>query len=126
MRKVINSEKAPAPIGPYNHSVQFGNMLFISGQIPFDQATNTLVSGNIQEETKQVMKNLKFILDEAGFDFSHAVKATIFIKNMDDFQLINEVYGEYFEKENAPARECVQVAKLPRNVNVEISMICCK
>ena len=123
MKKIINSAKAPAPIGPYNHSVMVGDMLFISGQIPFNQATETLVTTGIQDETKQVMQNLAYIIEEAGLTFEHVVKATIFIADMDNFSLINEVYATYFTAETAPARECVQVAKLPRNVNIEISMI---
>lgn len=123
MKKIINSSKAPAPIGPYNHSVRVGDLLFISGQIPFNQATETLVTSGIQDETKQVMQNLAYIIEEAGFTFENAVKATIFIRNMDDFNLINEIYAGYFSAETAPARECVQVSKLPRNVNIEISMI---
>jgi|SRR5690606_4113088 len=123
MKKIINSPKAPAPIGPYNHSVQVGDLLFISGQIPFDQSTGTLITSGIQDETKQVMENLRFIIEEAGYTFEQVVKATIFIRNMDNFGLINEVYGSYFKADNAPARECVQVERLPRDVNVEISMI---
>lgn len=123
MKKIINSAKAPAPIGPYNHSVMVGDMLFISGQIPFNQATETLVTTGIQDETKQVMQNLSYIIEEAGLTFENAVKVTIFITNMDNFSLINEVYATYFTTATAPARECVQVAKLPRNVNIEISMI---
>lgn len=123
MKKIINSSKAPAPIGPYNHSVQVGDLLFISGQIPFNQATETLITSGIQDETKQVMENLRFIIEEAGYSFDKAVKATIFIRDMNNFGLINEVYGSYFTSETAPARECVQVERLPRDVNVEISMI---
>lgn len=123
MKKIINSPKAPAPIGPYNHAVMAGGFLFISGQIPFNQETETLITTGIEDETKQVMENLKHIINEAGLTFEHVVKASIFIKNMDHFGLINDIYGSYFNTESAPARECVQVEKLPRNVNVEISMI---
>lgn len=123
MKKIINSAKAPAPIGPYNHSVMVGDLLFISGQIPFNQETETLITSGIQDETKQVMQNLKYIIEEAGLTFEHVVKATIFIRDMENFGLINEIYGNYFNTETAPARECVQVEKLPRNVNIEISMI---
>ncbi|MBW3517967.1 Rid family detoxifying hydrolase [Flavobacterium sp. NKUCC04_CG] len=126
MKKIINSENAPSPIGPYNHAVSIGDFLFISGQIPFNQATQELISSSIEAETKQVMENLKAILTEAKMTFENAVKATIFIRNMDDFSRINEVYGSYFNTATAPARECVQVEKLPRNVNIEISMICSK
>lgn len=123
MKKIINSDKAPAPIGPYNHSNQVGNMLFVSGQIPYNQAEEKLITSGIQDETRQVMENLKFILDEAGFTFEEVVKATVFIRNMDDFGLINEIYAGYFNADTAPARECVQVERLPRNVNIEISVI---
>ncbi len=123
MKKIINSAKAPAPIGPYNHSIMVGDLLFISGQIPFNQETETLITSGIQDETKQVMQNLKYIIEEAGLTFEHVVKATIFIRDMENFGLINEIYGSYFNTETAPARECVQVEKLPRNVNIEISMI---
>jgi len=123
MKKIINSDKAPASIGPYNHSVAVGDLLFVSGQIPFNQATESLVTSGIQDETKQVMENLKFILTEAGFTFEEVVKATIFIRDMNNFSLINEIYGSYFNMETAPARECVQVERLPRDVNVEISVI---
>ena len=123
MKKIINSAKAPAPIRPYNHSVMVGDLLFISGQIPFNQETETLITSGIQDETKQVMQNLKYIIEEASLTFEHVVKATIFIRDMENFGLINEIYGSYFNTETAPARECVQVEKLPRNVNIEISMI---
>ena len=101
-------------------------MLFVSGQIPFNQEEERLVNTGIKDETRQVMENLKAILDEAGFTFEQVVKATIFIANMDDFQSINEIYATYFNADTAPARECVQVARLPRNVNIEISVICHK
>src|SRR5690606_7472843 len=123
MKKFINSSKAPAPIGPYNNSVMVGALSFMSGQIPSNQQIVTLVTTGIQDETKQVMEKLEYIIEEAGLTFEHVVKATIFIRNMDDFALINEIYGSYFSPETAPARECVQVEKLPRNVNIEISMI---
>lgn len=126
MKKIINSDSAPAPIGPYNHSVMVGDLLFISGQIPFNQANNTLVTSGIEHETKQVMANLEAILKEAGMTFENAVKSTIFLNDMDNFSIVNEIYEQYFNKETAPARECVQVAKLPRNVNIEISMIASK
>lgn len=126
MKKIINSDKAPAPIGPYNHSVLTGNLLFISGQIPFNQATETLVTTGIADEAKQVMANLEAILTEAEMTFDNVVKATIFLTDMDNFSIVNEIYGSHFNTDNAPARECVQVVKLPRNVNVEISMIASK
>ncbi|MEH0155023.1 RidA family protein [Limibacter armeniacum] len=122
MKKIITSDKAPAPIGPYNQAILAGNTLYVSGQIPFDAASGNLINGSIEEETHQVMKNLRFILEEAGMDFSSVVKCSIFIKNMDDFGKINEAYGSYFG-DDAPARETVEVARLPKDVNVEISCI---
>lgn len=121
-KHIINSSKAPAPIGPYNHAVRTGNLLFISGQIPFDSAKNELITSGIQDETRMVMQNLEFILTEAGANFSNVVKATIFLTDMGQFAQVNEIYGAHFG-DNAPARECVQVAALPRGVNVEISVI---
>ncbi|HLU16960.1 MAG TPA: Rid family detoxifying hydrolase [Edaphocola sp.] len=121
-KEIINAAAAPAPIGPYNHAVKFGNLLFVSGQIPFNQAKNELVTSGIQDETRQCLENVKAILETAGYDFKDVLKATIFITDMGQFAQINEVYATYFT-ENAPARECVQVAALPRGVNVEISVI---
>ncbi len=121
-KKIIRTNNAPAPLGPYNQAVQFGNMLFISGQIALDPQTGNLLRENIQVETKQVMENLKAILGEAGMDFSDVVKTTIFLMDMGQFAQVNEVYESYFS-ENAPARETVQVSGLPKGVNVEISMI---
>lgn len=121
-KKIVNTNNAPAPIGPYNQAIQFGNMLFVSGQIPLDAATGNLVQGDIKTETHKVMENLAAILKEAGMDFSNVLKSTIFLMDMGQFAQVNEVYGSYF-KENAPARETVQVAGLPRGVNVEISVI---
>lgn len=122
MKKVINTLKAPEPIGPYNQAILSGNTLYISGQIALNVESGKLVLDTIQMETKQVMENLKAILEAADMTFSNVVKSTIFISNMDDFVQINDVYGGYFS-EDAPARETVQVAKLPKGVNVEISMI---
>lgn len=121
-KKIINTTNAPAPIGPYNQAVQFGNLLFVSGQIPLDAATGNLVQDDIQAETRKVMENLAAILKEAGMDFSNVIKSTIFLMDMGKFAQVNEIYGSYFT-ENAPARETVQVAGLPRGVNVEISVI---
>ncbi|MBS1687406.1 MAG: RidA family protein [Bacteroidetes bacterium] len=121
-KKIINTTNAPAPIGPYNQAVQFGSLLFVSGQIPLDAATGNLVQDDIQAETRKVMENLAAILKEAGMDFSHVIKSTIFLMDMGKFAQVNEIYGSYFT-ENAPARETVQVAGLPRGVNVEISVI---
>lgn len=124
-KEIINSPAAPAPIGPYNHAVKFGNMLFVSGQIPFNQEKNELVTSGIQGETRQCLENVKAILSTAGYGFENVLKATIFITDMGQFSQINEVYATYFT-ENEPARECVQVAALPRGVNVEISVIAAK
>jgi 2-iminobutanoate/2-iminopropanoate deaminase len=123
MKKIIFTDKAPAPIGPYNQAVLSGNTLYTSGQIALHPETGELILEDIETETKQVMENMKAVLDAAGMNFSNVVKSTIFISNMDDFARINSVYGSYFNEETAPARETVQVARLPKNVNVEISMI---
>ncbi len=123
MKKIINTPNAPAPIGPYNQAVLSGNTLYISGQIPLNPVSGKLVEGDIQKETRQAMENLKAILTEAGLTFENVVKATIFVKDMHQFALINEVYGAYFSVDNAPARETVEVSNLPKFVNVEISMI---
>ena len=119
---IVNSPDAPAPIGPYSQAVKAGNTLYVSGQIPFDQATGEMINENITEETHQVMKNIEAILSEAGMTFNNIVKCSIFIKDMNQFATINEAYGIYF-KANPPARECVEVARLPKDVNVEISCI---
>ena len=126
MKKIINTKKAPAPIGPYNQAVFIKDTLYISGQIPIDPATGALVDGDIKAETKQSMENLKAILEEAGLTFEHVIKSSIFIKDMNQFAQINEVYGTYFDANTAPARETVEVANLPKFVNVEISMIAVK
>lgn len=125
MKKIINTSDAPAPIGPYSQAVLNNNVLYTSGQIAINPKTGELVIDTIQNETKMVMENLKAVLNEAGMDFSNVVKSTIFISDMNDFSLINEVYGKFFT-EDFPARETVQVACLPKNVNVEISMIAVK
>lgn len=124
-KQIINTNNAPAPIGPYNQAVQSGNLLFVSGQIAINPETNQLVLDDIKTETHQVMKNLKGILTAAGMDFNNVLKTTIFIMNMNDFAQINEVYGSYFTSD-FPARETVQVAALPKGVNVEISLIASK
>ncbi|GAA4301275.1 RidA family protein [Compostibacter hankyongensis] len=121
-KQFINTEHAPAPIGPYNQAVQAGNLLFVSGQIPVDPATNACVSGGIDAETHQVMRNLKAVLDAAGLGFRNVVKSTIFVTDLNHFATVNEVYGQYFDGE-FPARETVQVAALPKGVGVEISVI---
>lgn len=125
MRTVINTTQAPAPIGPYNQAVKAGNQLYVSGQIPLSPETGELIQGTISDEAQQVLKNLKAILSAAGYSFSDVVKTTIFLRNMDDFTAVNAVYAEYFT-ENAPARETVAVAGLPKNVRVEISLIAWK
>ncbi len=121
-KKIIRTDNAPAPIGPYNQAIQYGDTLFISGQIPLDPVTGNLVQDNIQTETHQVMKNLQAILTEAGMGFSNVLKTTIFMMDLSQFGTVNEIYGSYFTG-NYPARETVQVAGLPKGVNVEISMI---
>ena len=121
-KKVISTSKAPAAIGPYSQANFINGVLYISGQIPIDPETGNLVDG-IEKETHQVMKNLKAILEEAGMSFSNVVKATIFLKSMDDFAAMNEIYASYLVANNYPARETVQVSCLPKNVSVEISMI---
>jgi len=118
----VYSSKAPAPIGPYNQAIKAGNFLFVSGQIALNGDHDGLVQTNIQAETQQVMKNLFFILTEAGSDFQKVVKCTIYLRNLDDFTAVNSVYADYFEH-NAPARETVEVSRLPKNANVEISCI---
>lgn len=124
-KTIISTSNAPSPIGPYSQAVLTGNMLFISGQVCIDPATGNLKNKDIQEETHQVMHNLKNILQEAGLDFSHVLKTTIFLTDMNQFGAMNEVYGKYFDAD-FPARETVQVSALPRFVNVEISMIAVK
>ena len=123
MKTIIYTEKAPAPIGPYNQAVLSGNTLYTSGQIALNPETMELVTENIEVETKQVMENMKAVLEAAGMTFENVVKSTIFIMEMNDFAIINTVYGSYFNEKTAPARETVQVACLPKNVNVEISII---
>jgi 2-iminobutanoate/2-iminopropanoate deaminase len=125
MKKIINTANAPAPIGPYNQAVLSGDMLFISGQIALIPGTSDLANDDITTEANQVMKNLNAILTEAGMDFSHVAKTTIFLSDMDLFAVVNEVYGSYFTSDY-PARETVAVKGLPKNVNVEISMIALK
>lgn len=126
MKKIIFTEKAPAPIGPYNQAVLVGNTLYTSGQIAINPATNELVLDNIEDETKLVMENLKAVLEAAEMTFENVVKVSIFISDMCNFANINTVYGSYFNEATAPARETVQVACLPKNVNVEISAVAIK
>lgn len=121
-KSIINTSKAPAPIGPYSQAVKAGGFLFLSGQVALIPGTSELKNGNIREETIQVMENLRAVLDEAGLNFGHIIKTTIFLKEMSFFTEVNEEYGRYFEKD-FPARETVAVKTLPKDVNVEISMI---
>ncbi|KJD33033.1 dfrA [Tamlana nanhaiensis] len=123
MKQIITTTNAPAPIGPYNQAVLAGNTLYISGQIAFNPTTGYLILDDIKTETKQVMENLKAILEAANLTFNNVVKSSIFISDMNNFTEINDVYGSYFDEATAPARETVQVAQLPKSVNVEISMI---
>ena len=123
MKTIINTENAPAPIGPYNQAILSNGTLYISGQIPLDPKSGELVSGDIKAETKQSMENLKAILTEANMTFENVVKSSIFLSDMNQFTQVNEVYASYFNAETAPARETVEVANLPKFVNVEISMI---
>lgn len=122
-KKIIYTDNAPAPIGPYNQAILIGNTLYTSGQIALNPNTMELVLDSIEIETKQVMDNLKAILEAATMNLENVVKTTIFIADMNDFSKINSVYETYFNEETAPARETVQVACLPKNVNIEISMI---
>ncbi|MFI0489897.1 RidA family protein [Flavobacterium sp.] len=123
MKKIIFTENSPAPIGPYNQAILKGNTLYTSGQIGINPATGELVNATIEAETEQVMQNMKAVLEAAGMTFENVVKSTIYIMNMNDFAKINDVYGSYFNEKTAPARETVQVACLPKNLNIEISMI---
>ncbi|MEF9933338.1 MAG: RidA family protein [Cetobacterium sp.] len=125
MKKIINTVNAPAAIGPYSQAIEANGMLFVSGQIPFVPSTMTIVSEDVKEQTKQSLENVKAILMEAGYTLKDVVKAGVFIKDMNDFAAINEVYNEYLG-EVKPARACVEVARLPRDVKVEIEVIAVK
>ena len=120
--QVIHTDNAPKAIGPYSQAVKAGNMFFVSGQVPFVPETMEIVEGDVKAQTAQSLKNVQAILAEAGLDFSHVVKSTVFIKDMNEFAQINEVYAEFFG-ENKPARACVEVARLPKDVKVEIEVI---
>lgn len=123
-KKVIRTDNAPAPVGPYNQAIAAsGTMLFCSGQIAIDPSTGTILDGNVQEQTKQVMANLAALLKEVGADWGNVVKTGVFLKDMNDFAAVNEIYGSYFEEATAPARACVEVARLPKDVLVEIECI---
>ena len=123
MKKIIKTKRAPAPIGPYNQAVLLGDILYTSGQIAINPKTGELAIDNIESETTLVMENLKAILEAANMTFENVIKSTIFISDMNNFSKINAVYGRYFETETAPARETVEVANLPKFVNVEIGVI---
>ena len=123
MKTRINTENAPAPVGPYNQSVKVGNMLFISGQIALDPTNGELILTSIEDETEQVMKNLGAVLSKAGMNYENIVKASVFVKDMNLYSRINAVYAKYFDEATAPARELVEVANLPKFVNIEISVI---
>ena len=124
MKTIINTNQAPAPVGPYNQSVRFGNMLFVSGQIAIDPSTNSLSDGlSVEAETEQVMQNLKAILEEAGLSFEDALKVSVFGSALNNYSKTNGVYAKYFQEDTAPARELVEVANLPKFVQVEISLI---
>ena len=124
-KSIVYSATAPEPIGPYSQAVQVGNMLFMSGQVAIQKSTGNIITSTIEEETAQVMQNLADVLTAAGMDFSHVVKSTIFLKDMNNFPKVNEIYGMHFPQ-NPPARETVEVARLPKDVNVEISCIAVK
>ncbi len=124
-KTIINTDQAPAPIGPYNQAIQAGNTLYVSGQIPLSPETGELIQGGVSDEARQVLDNVGAVLNAAGYAFSDVVKTTIFLRDMADFAAVNAVYGAYFTSE-APARETVAVAGLPKNVNVEISVIAWK
>ncbi len=122
-KKIINTKNAPTPIGPYNQAIKINNMLFVSGQVAMDPNNNELVKSSIEDETHQVMKNLYAILEEAGMDFTNVVKTTIFLSDMSYFKEVNNIYGSYLNEGEEPARETVAVKTLPKEVNIEISMI---
>ncbi|MGE8243635.1 Enamine/imine deaminase [compost metagenome] len=124
-KEILNTDKAPAAIGPYNQAIKAGDTLYVSGQIPLVPETMELISSGVKDETHQVLKNVEAILTNAGYTFQDVVKASIFLSDMGNFGLVNDVYAEYF-KDTQPARECVAVKTLPKNVNVEISVIAWK
>jgi 2-iminobutanoate/2-iminopropanoate deaminase len=124
-KSVVYSEHAPEPIGPYSQAIQTGNLLFVSGQIALQRSTGAMITANIEEETKQVMANIKAVLAAAGLDFANVVKTSIFLKDMNNFPAVNQIYGTFFTQ-NPPARETVEVSRLPKDANVEISCIAVK
>ena len=123
MRKIINSNNAPDPVGPYNQAIMFDNTIYLSGQIALDPLTMTMKNDSIESETKQVFKNIREVLKEAKYDFNNVVKTTIFLSDMNDFQVVNNLYSSYFEKGNEPARETVEVSAPPKGAKIEISVI---
>lgn len=126
MKQIIVTKGAPEPIGPYSQAVFHGNTLYVSGQIGIDPESGNLVQKDVDSETRRVMKNLEAVLSEAGMNFSNVVKCTIFLKDMEDFKKINKIYGSYFDPVTAPARETVEVSRLPKDVRVEISCVAVK
>lgn len=126
MKEIIISKNAPDPVGPYNQATKVGNTMYLSGQIAIDPSTGNLVLDNIEDETHQVFKNLKAVLTQANMDFEDIVKCTVFVADMNNYGRINAVYGTYFNDDTAPARELVEVARLPKDVNIEISAIAIK
>ena len=125
-KNIITTDKAPAPLGPYNQAVLVNDTLYLSGQIPLIPGSMKLVEGDLEAETKQVMQNLKAVLEQAGMNFENVVKTSIFLSDMNNFNAVNEVYGAYFDHATAPARETVEVANLPKFVRIEISMVAVK
>ncbi len=122
-KQIITSTRAPAPVGPYQQAVRTGNLIFTAGQIPINPATNEVLTGSIEDQTRQVIENLKALLEAAGSSLERVVKTTVFLRDMNDFQKMNSVYAAYFQAETAPARSTVQVARLPRDVAVEIEAV---
>ncbi len=123
MKKIVYTNNAPDPVGPYNQAIFSNNILFISGQVAIDPINGNMKNSNIKDETLQVMNNLKAILNEVDFDFNNVIKSTIYLSNMENFAIVNEVYGSFFKKNYVPARVTVEVSRLPKNANVEIDMI---
>ena len=123
MKKIIKTNQAPEPIGPYNQAIEAGEFIFLSGQIGIDVDTGELINENIQAETNQVMRNIESVLKASNRNFDNVVKSTIFLKDLNDFSIVNEVYSKYFKNKTSPARETVEVARLPKDANVEISVI---
>lgn len=123
MKKIIQTDKAPAPVGPYNQAIAHNNTLYVSGQIALDPSSGDLITSSIEEETKRVLRNVGAILEEAGLGFQDVLKCSVFVKDMGQYDRINAVYATFFDEDTAPARELVEVARLPKSVNVEISVI---